>query len=96
MESVFDLAPERRRLRVRTLEKNGHVEMSVMDHGTGIAADHVSHIFEPFYTTKGKGLGMGLSIAKSIIEAHHGRIGAENNPEGGATVWFQVPAERPP
>ncbi len=92
MDSVGDLPPDRRRLRVSTSERNGHVELSVRDRGTGIAADRVSQIFEAFYTTKGKGLGMGLSIARTIIEAHDGHIGAENNPDGGATVWFRVPA----
>jgi len=91
MESVADMPPDRRRLRVRTSERNGHVELSVRDRGTGIAADRVSQIFEAFYTTKGKGLGMGLSIARTIIEAREGHIGAENNPDGGATVWFRVP-----
>jgi len=50
-------------------------------------------IFEPFYTTKsaGSGMGMGLAIARSIVEAHSGRMAARNNPGGGVTVWFSVP-----
>ncbi len=92
MDAVGDLPPDRRRLRVRTAQWNGQVELGVNDRGAGIEPDRLSHIFEAFYTTKGKGLGMGLSIARSIIEAHDGDMGAENNPEGGATVWFRVPA----
>jgi signal transduction histidine kinase len=93
MESVSDATPDRRRLQVRTSEEDGQVELSVRDRGTGIRDEHLSHIFEAFYTTKGKGLGMGLSIAKSIVDAHDGHIGAENDPEGGAVVWIRLPAE---
>jgi signal transduction histidine kinase len=64
----------------------------VRDRGAGIAGEHLSHLFEAFFTTKERGLGMGLAISKGIIDAHDGRIGAENDPEGGARVWFRVPA----
>ncbi len=64
------------------------VQVSVQDAGTGIAA--AASIFEPFYTTKAEGMGMGLSIARSIIEAHGGRIWAENNSTGGATFHFAL------
>ena len=67
----------------------GTVEVSVQDAGTGIGA---AAIFEPFYTTKAEGMGMGLSIARSIIEAHGGRIWAENNETGGATFRFALAA----
>jgi signal transduction histidine kinase/integral membrane sensor domain MASE1 len=68
----------------------GTVEVSVQDTGTGIGG--TASIFEPFYTTKAEGLGMGLSIARSIIEAHGGRIWAENNETGGATFHFALAA----
>jgi signal transduction histidine kinase/integral membrane sensor domain MASE1 len=66
----------------------GMVQVSVRDAGTGIAT--AASIFEPFYTTKAEGMGMGLSIARSIIEAHGGRIWAENNSTGGATFHFAL------
>ena len=94
LDAVVDMPAGRRRLSLRTEQRDGNVELSVKDSGAGLGTDRPSQIFESFYTTKDKGLGMGLSIARSIIEAHHGRIGAENNTDGGATVWFSVPAGR--
>jgi signal transduction histidine kinase len=63
----------------------------VRDKGPGINETLIKRIFEAFYTTKPQGLGMGLAICKSIIEAHGGRLWAENNPEGGATFSFTIP-----
>ena len=60
------------------------------DSGRGIDAEHVDRIFEPFFTTKAKGIGMGLSISRGIIEAHGGRLWAENTGTG-ATFRFTLP-----
>jgi two-component system sensor kinase FixL len=68
--------------------------VSVKDSGPGIASSNGSQIFEPFYTTKGTGMGIGLSVARSIVEAHGGQIAAENNPDGGACIRFMLPIER--
>ena len=68
----------------------GAVEVSVQDHGTGLTRDELARIFQPFYTTKREGLGMGLPISRSIIEAHGGRLWAENNADRGATFHFTV------
>lgn len=65
---------------------------SVEDNGPGIAADHVDRLFESFFTTKDSGMGMGLPICRSIVEAHGGRIGAEGHgASGGARFWFTLP-----
>jgi two-component system sensor kinase FixL len=67
------------------------LEAAVIDRGPGLSLDKLDKIFQPFFTTKGEGLGMGLSISRSIIEAHGGRLWAENNPDIGATFYFTVP-----
>ena len=67
------------------------VKVGVRDSGSGIIEDQLDQIIEPFYTTKPDGMGMGLSINRSIIEAHAGRFWAENNPDRGATFYFTLP-----
>jgi C4-dicarboxylate-specific signal transduction histidine kinase len=96
MDAVGNLPPERRLVRVWTSQSDGQVRLGVRDTGTGIPAERISKIFEPFYTTKhgDSGMGMGLAIARNILDAHSGHIEAENNTSGGATVWFSVPASR--
>lgn len=90
MDAMAATASDRRRLIVRTVRNNGQVDVSVKDTGPGIEPNALSHIFEPFFTTKPDGMGMGLSIARRIVDAHHGRIVAENNADGGATVRFSL------
>jgi two-component system sensor kinase FixL len=68
------------------------IEVSVSDTGTGFQDDVHSNLFQTFFTTKETGMGVGLSISRSIIEAHGGRMWAENNPWGGATFRFTLPA----
>jgi two-component system, LuxR family, sensor kinase FixL len=74
-----------------SLEGPQAVEIAVSDSGRGIPADKLTHIFDPFFTTKPKGIGMGLPISRTIVEAHHGRLWAENRPDGGASFRFTLP-----
>jgi two-component system sensor kinase FixL len=67
------------------------VKVGIRDSGSGIMEDKLDQIIEPFYTTKPEGMGMGLSINRSIIDAHSGRFWAENNPDRGATFYFTLP-----
>lgn len=92
MEAMEDVTETARHLTVRTaLTHNGSVEVTVSDSGTGIASDKLPLLFESFFTTRKEGMGLGLSIAKSIVDAHHGRIWAENNGGNGASFHFTVP-----
>lgn len=72
-----------------------HVEVAVADQGTGVAEDQVKLLFKPFHTTKKDGMGMGLSICRTIIVEHGGELGFRNNPGGGATFYFTLPAPGP-
>jgi signal transduction histidine kinase len=67
--------------------------IAVNDSGAGLVSEEIENIFEAFYTTKTEGMGMGLSISRSIIEAHGGRIWATANDEKGATFQFTLPVE---
>ena len=81
-----------RNLTVRTsMEGPGVVKVSVIDSGPGIQDDATEKIFEPLFTTKSAGLGMGLPISRTIAEAHDGRLWATSNPQGGATFHLELP-----
>jgi two-component system, LuxR family, sensor kinase FixL len=84
------------RSRVLTIESfradADHIAVSVSDRGKGLSPEHADHIFETFYSTKPNGLGMGLSVSRSIIEQHGGKIWAEPNVASGATLRFTLPA----
>jgi len=82
-----------RRLTVRTrAEPPGAALLEVVDEGTGIAPAALERIFIPFVTTKASGMGLGLTVCRSIIEAHRGRLWASNNPDGGATLHVSIPS----
>jgi len=93
-ESMLD-GPEGRKIVLRTRAIDGRaVQVAVRDFGPGVEEEDLSKLFEPFFTTKRSGLGMGLSLSRSIIEAHGGHIWVENNPDRGATFYFDLPAGR--
>jgi signal transduction histidine kinase len=92
VEVVAELSHDRRSIILRTQATDQGVQVAVRDFGTGIDPSRLDDIWEPFFTTKKAGLGMGLSICRSIIRAHEGRIWAENNPDWGTTFAFEIPA----
>jgi PAS domain S-box-containing protein len=95
-EASKDLAPHRRRMLVRAsledLDVGRCVVVTVRDAGVGLRAEGLECVFDAFYTTKPNGLGMGLSISRSIIHAHGGRLWATPNEDQGATFHFALPA----
>jgi PAS domain S-box-containing protein len=91
LEAMETVADGDRRLSLGTALRNGDVEVVVCDTGPGFATGTLEQVFEPFYTTKERGLGIGLRLCASIIGAHGGTISAEQHPEGGAVVRFTLP-----
>jgi C4-dicarboxylate-specific signal transduction histidine kinase len=95
LEAMIDCPPSERQVTVRaTTNPSLGVEVMVTDQGPGFPGWKLSRLFEPFSTTKKSGMGMGLAICQTIIQAHRGHISAENNPNRGATVRFTLPPSR--
>lgn len=90
IEAMEGREADRRRLVVSARADGGVVEVSVTDFGTGIGEVDRDRIFQPFYTSKPEGLGVGLNICRSIVEFHGGRIWASDNPVGGAVFHFTL------
>ena len=80
----------------QTARRVAVAEVSVEDSGTGVQPGQADRLFEPFFTTKQAGMGMGLSIARTIVQSHHGRIWVENRAGGGAVFRFSLPLARHP
>ena len=91
MDAMAEVPARERRLGIATSKfESGKVMLSVRDRGHGIAPGQLDRIFDSFFTTKKNGMGLGLSIARSLVDLHGGRIWAENNPDGGATLHFTL------
>lgn len=95
IEAVAEQPPDARRIVVRGMHRGAHVEISVDDTGRGIPDAALSRVFDPFFTTRTGGMGMGLAISRTIVEAHGGHIAVANNPGGGVTVGITLPAGNP-
>jgi PAS domain S-box-containing protein len=93
-DAMADNPPTERALTISTADEGSAVRLSVSDRGTGITSDAVDTVFEPFVTSKKHGLGLGLSICRSIVDAHGGRMWAVNNEERGATFHLLLPRSR--
>lgn len=91
VEAMKDTSHESRTISIRTARVEQFAELSVSDRGPGIPEDKLKQVFEPFYSSKAEGMGMGLSIARTIIEAHNGFISASNREHGGASFAIRLP-----
>ena len=91
MDATKDAPSEKRTISIRTLSVENFAELWVSDLGPGIPEHQLKEVFEPFFTSKAEGMGMGLSIARTIIEAHKGQIGAKNRDHGGASFRIRLP-----
>lgn len=88
-------SPDRRELEIATVSNADEmVEVSVSDTGAGLAPEVASHLFQPFVTTKRKGMGLGLSICRTIVESHGGKIWVDARPEGGTVFRFTLRAAK--
>ena len=93
-EAMDDVELDGRVLVIRAFaEQPGIVVVEITDRGHGLTEEAAKRVFEPMFTTKPGGLGMGVPIARTIVEAHGGTLTARNNPVRGATFRFTLPAE---
>jgi len=94
MEAIVAAGVQRRQIRIEAQDRaDGLCEVAVSDSGPGIRTAKIDQVFEPFFTSKTDGMGIGLSISRTIMESHGGRLWAENGTYGGATFRFTVPMQ---
>lgn len=91
IEASVPVAPSQRAIRISSARQDNAIIFSVSDTGVGLPADACEHLFEAFWTTKAEGIGVGLSISRTIIETNGGHIQAGSNEQGGAVFTFSVP-----
>lgn len=95
MDAMKDQPADSRRVFLSTRsDRDKGVAVTVIDSGPGLTADQIETVFNPFYTTKTEGMGLGLAVCQLIIEAHGGHIQVENGPDGGATFSFILPVDK--
>jgi C4-dicarboxylate-specific signal transduction histidine kinase len=91
-DAMSEVEDRPRQMVIRTeREQEGHVRLTVQDAGVGVEPEGAARLFEPFYTTKTGGMGIGLSVSRSIIESHHGRLWVTANDSPGAAFSFSIP-----
>jgi signal transduction histidine kinase len=92
IEALQEVPARQRRMDIRTMRRNDAIEIDVGDNGPGLPTES-NRLFDAFFSTKPNGLGMGLAIGRTIVEAHGGRISAESNGECGALFRLYLPID---
>ena len=96
IEAMSSVSERARQLVITTRNVDAdHVQVTIQDSGTGLDPNTMGRIFDAFYTTKPGGMGMGLSISRSILQSHGGRLWATSNDGPGATLHFTLPKYQP-
>ncbi|MEJ8825119.1 ATP-binding protein [Variovorax humicola] len=91
MDAIGDRPEGRRAIRVSTVEQRDLVEIRVSDRGEGVAPENLARLFDSFFSTKRRGMGLGLSITRTIVDSHGGRIWAVSSPDEGTTFHVELP-----
>jgi two-component system sensor histidine kinase DctS len=91
VDAMRDMPADRRQLSVGARLGDSMIHLSIADQGVGIAPEMLPHLFQPFHTTKAEGMGMGLNICRSVVEAHRGRLWHEPRAEGGCVFHVDLP-----
>lgn len=91
IHAQLEQPPAERRIDIDTVSRQGTVQVSVADHGPGVPDNQLEHLFTPFFSTKAEGLGLGLNICRTIVEAHGGNISVGNRQGGGAVLTITLP-----
>ena len=94
MDAISGVQVGKREIGVTTIRSGAYAEIGISDTGLGIAASDLKNVFDRFFTTKPHGMGMGLAIVRTIVEAHHGQISVENQLSGGALFTIRLPIAR--
>jgi signal transduction histidine kinase len=94
LDAMAQTPPDHRVILVSTIERGSTAEISVRDQGVGISPGSLKRVFDPFFSTKADSMGMGLSVARNIVEAHRGQIVADNNIGRGATIRVLLPVRQ--
>jgi two-component system sensor histidine kinase DctS len=86
-----ETAPDQRQITIALTCAEGYASLTIADRGCGIEASVAAQLFDPLFTTKPEGMGMGLAICRSVVENHRGRLSFEANPEGGTVFRILLP-----
>jgi signal transduction histidine kinase len=95
LTNAYEAMPEGGAITVSVREANGRLEIKVVDSGSGMDDTVAARVFEPFYTQKARGIGLGLAVTKRIVDSHGGSIAVDSTPGAGSTFTIELPVAEP-